>query len=44
MFKVHDLIDLKIYTQLYKLTYNHDNIAVIWKGKTYKYGTWSYRL
>ena len=44
MFKDHDCIDFNIYTQLYKLTCNDDNIVVIWKDKTYKYGTWLYRL
>ena len=44
MFKAHDHIDFKIYIQLHKLTYKIDNSIVIWKGKTYKYGMWLYRL
>ena len=43
MFKACNCIDLKIYIQLYKLTYNHD-IIVIWKGKTYKHVAWLYRF
>ena len=45
MLKACDHIDFfKIYIQLYMFTYHHDNSVVFWKGKTYKYGMWSYRI
>ena len=44
MFKECDYIDFKRYIQLYKLHIIMKIIIVIWKGKTYKYDTWLYRL